>query len=83
MLRDDLTRFIQSNLLTEPGATVAPNESLIDRGVLNSIGLMRIMTFLETEAAVRVPDHFVTPTNFATVESIEEMVQELRSAASV
>ena len=77
MHREALMKFIQTNLIREQG-TLDPEESLIDRGVIDSIGLMQIMQFLETSEGVRIPDHMVVPDNFQSVVAIENMVKGLR-----
>ena len=77
MRRDDLIRYIQTNLLQDSG-TLDPEESLIDRGIVDAIGLMQIMQFVETNEGVRIPDHMVIPENFQSVTAIEQMVEKLR-----
>ena len=78
MLRSQLIQYIQTNLLRD-GGTIDAGESLIERGLVDSIGLMQIMQFVETAAGVRIPDSMVIPDNFQSVEAIEQMVKQLRS----
>jgi acyl carrier protein len=75
-----LLKFINETLIEDgASAPVTERDSLIQRGVLDSIGLLQIMTFLEQEAGVRIPDDEVLPENFETVVQIEELVDRLRS----
>ena len=79
-LREDLIQFIQQNLIEEEGGSkIDENESLIDRGLIDSIGLMQLMTHIEESTGVRIPDDMVAPEHFDTVVNIERMVQDLRS----
>jgi acyl carrier protein len=82
-MRDALIRYIQNNLVGSGGAPITADESLIDRGIIDSIGLMRIMTFIESETGIRVPDGRITPDDFQSVEAIERMVEELRRPSAV
>ena len=75
-LREDLLDFVETNLLRGE-QKVDPEESLIERGIIDSIGLMQLMTFLEEKAKIRIPDHQVTPENFESVESMERLVESL------
>lgn len=75
-LRDDLLEFVETNLL-RGAQKVDPEESLIERGIIDSIGLMQLMTFLEDKAKVRIPDHQVTPENFESIAAMERLVQSL------
>ena len=78
-LTQDLIRFIEKNLLEDSdGASIDENELLIDRGIIDSIGLMKIMLFIEDKTNLRVPDDEVMPENFQTVSSIVRMVDLLR-----
>lgn len=79
-MRAELTQFIESNLLPG-GESIGPEDSLIDRGVVTSIGLMRMVHFLETRVGVRVPDSAMTPDNFETVVAIEALANRLRATA--
>jgi len=78
-LTQDLIRFIEENLLEDSdGVSIDENELLIDRGIIDSIGLMKIMLFIEDKTNLRVPDDEVMPENFQTVSSIVRMVDLLR-----
>jgi len=79
-LREDLLDFVETNLLRGE-QTADPEESLIDRGIIDSIGLMQLMTFIEDKAKVRIPDHQVTPENFQSIVAMERLVESLRSAS--
>ena len=78
-LSQGLLRYIQESLLADhAGPPLTEDDSLIQRGVLDSIGLLQIMTYLEQEVGVRVPDHEVLPENFETVRQIEQLVTRIR-----
>jgi acyl carrier protein len=79
-LSQRLIKFINQTLIHDgSGAPIGDRDSLIQRGVLDSIGLLQVMTFLEEETGIRVPDDEVLPENFETVVQIEELVDRLRS----
>jgi acyl carrier protein len=79
--RDDLTSYIRQNLLRDDSAVLGPDDSLIDAGALDSVGLMNVLSFVESHAGVKVPDSEVIPQNFESVTAIEALVQRLRSLA--
>ena len=78
MHRAGLIKFIQTNLLRD-SATIDADESLIDRGIVDSIGLMQLLQFIEANEGIRIPDDMVIPENFQSVTAIEQMVEKLRS----
>jgi acyl carrier protein len=77
----NLLGFIRRDLLNgESDPSLDEHADLIDRGLIDSIGLMRLVTFIEQELGVKVPDDEVVPDNFQTVASMEAMVSRLRSS---
>jgi acyl carrier protein len=77
--RQALRTFIQEKLGAQSDAVdLDDDESLIERGVIDSMGLMHTVLFIEEQAGVRVPDADILPDNFASITSIEAMVDRLR-----
>lgn len=79
-LREQLSSFIAERLLQNRAATVDPNESLLDRGVVDSVGLLNLITFLEAETGIRVPEDEMVPENFDSVVAMEALVDRLKGA---
>ena len=77
-LREDLSRFVAERLLQNRDAKVDPDESLLERGVIDSVGLLNLITFLEAQTGVRVPDDAMVPENFESVSAMERLVEQLR-----
>ncbi|MEX2375137.1 MAG: acyl carrier protein [Dehalococcoidia bacterium] len=77
-LRTELLQFVKESLLRGE-QDVGPEDSLIDRGIIDSIGLMQLMSFLEERTGTRIPDHYVTPDNFQSVVAMEQMLEELKT----
>ena len=80
-LRHELTAYIQEQLVGGQRRTLQIDEStpLIDGGVIDSMGLMQLVMFIEERTGVRVPDDEVLPDNFQTVATIDEMVRRLQA----
>ena len=53
----------------------APEESLFESGALDSFTLPDLVTALEKEFSVRIPDSDLTPRKFDSVERIEAYLQ--------
>ena len=75
-----LKAFVQEKLAGHADTgELGDDESLIERGVIDSMGLMHTVLFIEEQTGVRVPDSEVLPDNFASLVSIERMVDRLRT----
>jgi acyl carrier protein len=82
-LREDLVRFIQENLVADGGGEkITESTPLIDRGIIDSMGLLQIVMFVEEQTGVRIPDDEVLPDHFQTVGDIEALVQRLKAKRS-
>jgi acyl carrier protein len=58
---------------------ITDDTPLLDHGVIDSMGLMQLVMFIEEQTGVRVPDEEVLPDNFQSVTSIEQLVERLQA----
>jgi acyl carrier protein len=73
-----LIAFIQAELVGEERTfEVDASTRLIDGGLIDSMGLMQIIGFIEEQTGVRIPDEEVMPENFQTVGSMEGLIARL------
>jgi acyl carrier protein len=78
-IKTQLATFIQDTLASGVRDLHIDDETrLIERGLIDSIGLMELVQFIEGETGVRVPDDEVHPDNFQTVATMDAMIQRLR-----
>ena len=69
--RHALRRFLASNfLLSEEEFPYRDDASLMESGVVDSTGVLELLSFLEETFGTPVGDHEVTPQNLDTVTSI-------------
>lgn len=69
---DRLRAFIVDELGWH-GAPLTDDFPLLENRVIDSLGLFRIVTFLETEYGVKITDDRLVPANFGTLESIARL----------
>ena len=74
-LKDQIRNFILENLASVKGITsFQDDESLMDNGVIDSLGIFRLVSFLEEDLGVRVSDEEINPENLKSVDTIEQLV---------
>jgi acyl carrier protein len=81
-LEESLKAYIEENLVRDK-KPITLDEPLLERGVLDSMGMLNLISFLEEKAGVRVPDDDVLLENFASVNAIVETVDRLRANRNV
>ena len=77
-ITEELKTFIQSELIY--GATEINNDDdLLLSGLVDSLGVVRLIAFIETTVDTPIPPEDVTIENFGTVQSIADYVQSRQS----
>jgi acyl carrier protein len=78
-----ITKFINEELLRGDGdVSLEPNASLISTGILDSLGLLRLLLFIEERFNVKVQDGEVHPSNFGTVNQITAFIESKKKEAT-
>ena len=71
--------FVMRHLLARADRTaVARDESLIAGGLLDSLAVVELTTFVEDAFGVKVEDEEVVPANFETIQKIAEFIARKR-----
>jgi len=68
--------FISEEILFEDNSTGLTDETPLLNGVMDSLGLMQLVAFLEEEFDVEIDDADMTADHFRTVNDIEHLVSE-------
>lgn len=51
------------------------HSSLLESGIIDSLGIMKLVQFIETEWKIVISDEEIMPDNFETVESIVKLLE--------
>lgn len=75
-MKETLTRYISQELLSgrKPGG-ISEDEELLLSGLLDSLGIMQLVAFIEDELALGVPPEDVTIENFRSVRKIHDYLE--------
>ena len=74
-LKDQIRDFVRDNLAAPKGITsFTDEESLTGSGVIDSLGILRLVGFLEENFGVRVGDEEIAAENLQSVNVIEQFV---------
>ena len=70
-----LGRFIQEELGKKNHGTLDVRDNLIESGIIDAIGIQRILAFLESRFSIDIKDEEMIPENFESIESIESFIK--------
>ena len=78
---DELRTYITENFLyARPDYFVAEQDHLLEKGVVDSMGMVELLTFLQDRFGVEPADDEITEDNFATLARIAAFVRAKRGA---
>lgn len=52
-----------------------PGENLLEQGLIDSLGLMKLITFMEGAFGIKILDDEIIPENFQTLNSMVSLVE--------
>ena len=71
-----LGRFIQEELGKEKSQeTLDVKDNLIESGIIDTVGIHKILGFLESRFSIRIKDEELIPENFESIETIETFIK--------
>jgi len=71
----EIERFILDDLLSGTRPGLDPDEPLVSSGTLDSLGTLRLITFLEERFGLQVGDGEVGDDNFGTLRRLHAFVE--------
>lgn len=74
----DILQFLKSRGFLDGKNVVNDHESLTETGVIDSIGLLQLVDYLEGTYKIEIPMELITPDNFDTLSGISQSVMNLR-----
>jgi acyl carrier protein len=77
-IRDKVTTFIKRNFLFDEKKELDPAASFLMTGILDSTGILELITFIEEEYNIRFPDEDLTSENFDSVERVIATLERKR-----
>lgn len=79
---DKLKNFIlETFLFTSDTAALGDDESLLDRGIIDSTGILELVMYLEEEFDVKVADEELLPENLDSVNRLAAFIASKQQAA--
>jgi acyl carrier protein len=72
---ESVREFILENFPPARKRGIANDDPLLENGIVDSLGVLDIVAFIESEFGVAAVDDELVPENFRTIQRIAEFVQ--------
>lgn len=73
------TFILENFLFTTDTSALNVNESFLEKGIIDSTGMMEVIYFLEDKFAIRIDDAEMVPENLDSVSNIVRFVERKKS----
>ena len=75
-----LKHFIAAELMYAEDDDLSSDEPLLGSGIVDSLGIIRLVSYIEEEFGVVVPEEELVPDHFQTVSRLAAFVERLQAA---
>ena len=76
--QDILMDYIRTEILKGRNNGITPNDNLLDSGVLDSLGILQLVAFIDERLGIQVPDEDVVYENFYSVNALSTYLEKLQ-----
>jgi acyl carrier protein len=79
--KDALRQFITTQLLMQPNMALGDDEELLLSGLVDSLGAVRLINFVESDLRVQVPPEDVVIEHFQSINAIVAYLSQRQQAS--
>jgi acyl carrier protein len=71
-----IREYVAQNLLfSDNGFNYSDDTSFLDEGIIDSLGVIELVTFVEKRFGISVLDHELVPDNFDSINKLDAYIQ--------
>lgn len=76
-LKESIRNYIKTELVnSQDHSDLSDSDQLIESGIIDSLGIMKLIGFLEDNLSVQIDDMELVPENFSSIEAITSLVEK-------
>lgn len=80
-VKETMRQFVRENFYIAAPELLSDDTSLLEQGIVDSTGILEVVTFIEDTFGITVDDADMTPENLDTINGIAAYVMSKRPAA--
>lgn len=78
-IKQSIAEFVRGNFYVPDADALADDASLRDLGVVDSTGVLEVVSYLEQEYGIRIEDSELLPENLDSIGAIARFVERKRA----
>ncbi|MDN5214204.1 acyl carrier protein [Fulvivirgaceae bacterium BMA12] len=76
-IKESIRNYIKTELVNNKDhQALSDSDQLIESGVIDSLGIMKLIGFLEDNMSVQIDDMELVPENFSSIDAITSLVEK-------
>jgi len=76
---EDLEKILLTEIAVDlDKKSLMPDEDLLEQGIIDSMGIMKLVTFMEQTFCIQVLDEDIIPENFQNLKVMAKFVEQKR-----
>ena len=73
-IENKIREYIAENFLFGDASQLAADDSFLDKGIIDSTGILEIVMFLEEQFGIKVADNEMLPENLDSISNIARFI---------
>jgi acyl carrier protein len=70
-----LTEFVENELAKGRKSNISPDDDLLSEGIIDSLGILQLVGFIEEKFDFQIDDEDVVLENFITISALNKFLQ--------
>ena len=75
-IEEKIRHFIEENFFLDGNDNLSSEDSLLEKGIIDSTGVLELVAFIEETYNVKIKDEELIPENLDSIKSISRFIQE-------
>jgi len=75
VFKEEVLRFIRENFVLDEAEKLQENDSLLEKGIIDSTGVLELVSFIEEKYNITVEDEELIPENLDSINRIAEFIK--------
>jgi acyl carrier protein len=71
-----LTDYIKNEIIRNRNAKLGLDEDLLSAGILDSLGILQLVAYIDKTFSIQIPDEDVVYDNFKSINSLTSYLQQ-------
>ena len=74
-IEDEIRKFIEDNFILDGEDHLGDEDSLLEKGVIDSTGVLELVALIEEKYDFKITDEELTPENLDSIKNISQFIQ--------